>query len=100
MFRLAVKGWIWCSALMGGGGGPMAPSWLLTRLNDRLSVSLSENKSLRFMSKRGDGRRDFCWLRKLCAFCDASLCMSAADCASASNVVLYACVGKLEDGLA
>lgn len=36
----------------------MALTWLLTRLKDRLSVSSSENRSFKFMSKRGAGRRD------------------------------------------
>jgi len=78
----------------------MAPSWLLTRLNDRLSVSFSENKSLRCISKRGDGRRNCCWLRKLCAFCGASPCLFASDCASTSDVVLYTAAGEVDDDLA
>ena len=66
ILRSAVKGW-WgaccCSCLMGGGGGRMAFTWLDTRLKERLSVSSSEKRSLRFMSKRGAGRRECGWAK-------------------------------------
>jgi hypothetical protein len=57
IFRSAVKA-IGFSGLMGAGGGLIVLTWLDTRLKDRLSVSSSENRSLRFISNLGTGFRD------------------------------------------
>lgn len=87
------------SGLIGGGGGRIELTWLLTRLKDRLSVSSSEKRSLRFMSNRGIGLRCRCWVYKF-AFLDVYPCISTSDLVSISDDDLYVVVGDCDAGCA